>query len=108
MNPINYSYQTVSEAMNELVKRGYTTDFSVLKEKECLLCKQTAKQLDPNEFEIDEIYRFEGNSDPGDEMIVYAISSLKYALKGLVVNAYGMYSDATVSKIVSKLHQKEH
>lgn len=101
-----YSYETVSEAMNELAKRGYTTDFSILVEKECLVCNQTAKQLDPDEFEIDEIYRFEGNTDPGDEMIVYAISSIQHALKGIVVNAYGMYSDSSVSKIVSKLHRK--
>lgn len=102
----HYSYQTVSEAMIELAKRGYTTDFSILVEKECLVCNQTAKQLDPDEFEIDEIYRFEGNTDPGDEMIVYAISSIQHALKGIVVNAYGMYSDSSVSKIVSKLHCK--
>lgn len=106
MKQNHYSYQTVSEAMNELAKRGYTTDFSILVEKECLVCNQTAKQLDPDEFEIDEIYRFEGNTDPGDEMIVYAISSVKNTIKGIVINAYGMYSDSSVSKIVSKLHHK--
>jgi len=103
----NYSYQTVSEAMNELSKRGYTTDFSIIVEKECLVCNQTAKQLSPDEFEIDETYRFEGDTDPGDEMIVYAISSIEHKLKGLVVNAYGVYSDSLTSKIVSKLHQKK-
>ena len=82
----NYSYQTVSEAMNELSKRGYTTDFSIIVEKECLVCNQTAKQLSPDEFEI---------------------SSIEHKLKGLVVNAYGVYSDSLTSKIVSKLHQKK-
>lgn len=95
----HYSCQTVSEAMNELAKRGYTTDFSILVEKECLVCNQTAKQLDPDEFEIDEIYRFEGNTDPGDEMIVHAISSIQHALKGIVVNAYGMYSTHQFRKL---------
>lgn len=106
MKTSKYSYQTVSEAMNELAKRGYTTDFSILIEKECLVCNQTAQQLDPDEFEIDEIYRFEGNTDPGDEMIVYAISSIKHTLKGIVVNAYGVYSDSSVSKIVAKLQHQ--
>ena len=45
-------------------------------------------------------------TDPGDEMIVFAISCLKHNLKGIVVNAYGMYSDSTSSKIVERL--KEH
>ena len=102
----HYSYQTVSEAMIELAKRGYTTDFSILPEKQSLAIKQTPKQHHPEQYQTDEIYRIEGNTDPGDEMIVYAISSIQHALKGIVVNAYGMYSDSSVSKIVSKLHCK--
>lgn len=100
------NYETVSEALTDLIKRGYTTDFSILIQKECLVYNKTAKELSPNEFEIDEIYRFEGSSDPGDEMIIFAISSSKYNIKGVVVNAYGMYSDSMSSKIVERL--KKH
>ena len=57
------------------------------------MCNQSLKELAPEEFEIDEVYRFEGITDPGDEMIVFAISSVHHDLKGLVVNAYGMYAD---------------
>ena len=102
----NYSYDTVSEAINELAKRGYTSDFKVLSEEECIVCSMTAKQLSPEEFVIDEVYRFEGNSDPEDEMIVYAISSLHHNVKGILINAYGMYSDAATAKIVKKLKIK--
>jgi len=97
------NYDTVSEAVNDLVKRGYTTDFSMVVEKECLMCNKTATQLSPDEFEIDEIYRFEGMTDPGDEMIVFAVSSIKHNMKGVVVNAYGAYSDSSSSKIVERL-----
>ena len=100
------SYDTVSEAVNDLIKRGYTTDFSVLAEKECLICNKTSTRLSADEFEIDETYRFEGMTDPGDEMIVFAISSIKHNMKGIVVNAYGMYADSTSSKIVERL--KKH
>ena len=58
------------------------------------------------EFEIDETYRFEGETDPGDEMIVFAISSKKHNIKGVVINAYGVYSDSSTSKIVERL--KKH
>jgi hypothetical protein len=102
----NIYYETVSEAIYELAKRGYTTDFEILNEKECIACNKTAVQLSPEEFEIDETYRFEGNTDPGDEMIVFAISSAKKNLKGFVVNAYGMYSDTTIAKIVENLINK--
>jgi hypothetical protein len=75
-------------------------------EKECLACHKTSSYLSPEEFEIDEIHRFEGDSDPGDEMIVYGISSSLHNMKGIVVNAYGLYSDPNTYKIVSKL--KKH
>lgn len=98
-----YSYETVSEAMSELAKRGYTADFSVLIETGSLVSHHIPRQLSPAEFEIDEVYRFEGETDPGDEMIVYAISSKEGELKGIVVNAYGIYADQATSAIVKKL-----
>ena len=103
----NISYDTVSEAINDLAKRGYTTDFEILKEEECLVCNQTAKQLAPEEFEIDETYRFEGDSDPGDEMIVFAISAKKQNIKGIAVNGYGADADTATAKIVEKLLKKK-
>lgn len=98
-----YNYDTVSEAVNDLIKRGYTTDFSISSEKDSLICNKTAEELSFDEFEIDETYRFEGMTDPGDEMIVFAISSKKHQMKGVVVNAFGVYSNADTSKIVQHL-----
>ncbi|MFC5193853.1 phosphoribosylpyrophosphate synthetase [Bizionia hallyeonensis] len=98
------NYDTVTEAMADLKKMGYTIDFSILTEKECLICHFTATELSPEDFEIDQFYRFEGDSDPGDEMIVYAISSANKNLKGIVVSAYGMYADNASSAIVKKLN----
>lgn len=96
-------YETVSEAINDLAKRGYTTDFKILADQDCLMCHQTVTQLSPEEFEIDETHRFEGETDPGDEMIVHAISSTKYNMKGIIVNGYGTYADTSTSKIVARL-----
>ena len=107
-NPIKMTpkgYSTASEAINDLVKQGYTTNFSLLTEKECLVCHSTSQELSPDDFEIDEIHRFDGMTDPADEMIVYAVSSLKYAMKGLVVSAYGVYADSAKYRIVKKLHE---
>jgi hypothetical protein len=98
------NYDTVSEATNDLLKRGYTTNLSLLNKKECLVCHKTSIHLSPEDFEIDEVHRFEGMTDPGDEMIVYAISSVKYNIKGIVVNAYGTYADNGNSAIVKKLN----
>lgn len=96
-------YDTVSETINELAKRGYTTDFKILTEEECLICNLTNTQLSPDDFKIDETHRFEGDTDPGDEMIVHAISSTKYKMKGIIINGYGTYADPSTSRIVARL-----
>lgn len=100
------NYETVSEAVNDLVKRGYTTDFNIHENGECLICNKGETSLSPEDFEIDETHRFEGQTDPGDEMIVFAISSKNSDIKGIVVNAYGIYSDSSAAKVVK--HLSEH
>jgi hypothetical protein len=101
MQPKNYD--TVTEAMADLKELGYTIDFSIKTDEECLNCHLSSNILSPDEFEIDDFYRFEGDSDPGDAMIVYAISSKNRNLKGIVVNAYGLYANNASSAIVKKL-----
>lgn len=97
------SYDTASEAINDLTKRGYTTDFSIMQEKNCLFCNNTSRELPPEDFTIDEVHRFEGATDPADEMILFAVSSTDKKIKGLVVNAFGIYSDNKASSIVEHL-----
>ncbi len=105
-NPKQYSYDTLSEAVNDLIKRGYTTDFLLQEEKECLYCQEHSLELSPEEFTIDEIYRFEGMSDPADESIVFAVSSEKHGVKGLIINSFGADFGYRSSKLVE--HLKRH
>ena len=93
------SYDTVSQAVNELKQRGYTLDFNL--KNNCLECQ--GQELSSNDFEITEFYRFEGNSDPGDEAVVYAIES-KNGLKGVLVNAFGVYSESLGDEMIKKLN----
>jgi hypothetical protein len=102
MKMINRNYETVTEVVNDLVKRGYTFDF-IVEENECIVCKDTDKVLSPEDFEIDEVFRFEGQTSPDDEDVVYAISSAKDGVKGIVVNSYGAYSDTRVDKLLERL-----
>jgi len=94
------SYDTVTEAMADLKARGYNLDFN-LKETQ-IECSTIGRKLSPNEFDITEFYRFEGNTDPGDEMVVYAIES-KDGLKGVLVNAFGVYSNTISNELIAKL-----
>lgn len=93
-----YTYDTVSGAVNGLKKRGYTMDFNL--DENCIVCHED--KFNPEDFEIVEVYRFEGNSDPADEAIVYAIESNK-GHKGVLVNGYGPTSDSMSSEMAKKL-----
>ena len=95
-----YTYDTVTEAVTDLKRRGYTIDFNV--EFDRIVCHETPISLLPHEFEIVEVHRYEGNSDPGDEEVVYAIES-KHGQKGILVDAFGLYSDDVSSEMVEKL-----
>ena len=92
---------TLSEVMTELRKRGYTEDFNL--RRDCIDCQGGVFVLYPGDFTIDRVYRFEGPSDPADQAILYAISSEKHNLKGVLVNAYGAESDPLTDAMVRKL-----
>jgi hypothetical protein len=98
-----YTYDTVTEAVEGLRQRGYNLDFN-LKEN-CLICHDD--RIDLNDFEIVEVYRFEGNSDPGDEAIVYAIES-KNGHRGILVGGYGISSDTLTGDMARKLSIHNH
>ncbi len=91
-------YDTLSEAINELRKRGYTLDFNLA--ENCILCHQ--ESFDPDDFEIVAFYRFEGDSDPADEAVVYAIESKK-GDKGILVSGYGISAEGMSADLAQKL-----
>lgn len=94
---------TLSRVLNVLKERGYTEDFNLT--DTCLICHGNSLQVFPEEFVVDKHYRFEGVSDPGDEAIVYAISSTKHDIKGVLVNGYGMYSDKISDEMIKALKE---
>ena len=95
------SYVTLSETMNELRKEGYVEDFNL--QQNCLKCRDGQFQVFADEFKVDKYFRFEGASDPGDQAILYAISSDIHELKGVLVNAYGIYSEPITDEMLQKL-----
>ena len=76
------NFETMLDALNDLISRGYTADFSVDGDSDEMECKEKNIKMTADEFEIDEFYRFEGESNPADMSILYGISSDKFNLKG--------------------------
>ena len=96
--------ETLSEAITLLQADGYTEDFNL--QTNCVECKNLQLKLSNDEFVVDKFYRFEGDSNPEDEEIVYAISSLKHNLKGTLVSAFGKDADEMSTEIMEKLKMK--
>ena len=94
-------YGTLSQTINGLKAEGYTHDFNIQQDR--LVCPETKTELSPEEFEIDGVFRFEGESNPDDEAVLYAISSTKDGSKGTLVNGYGISADDASAELVKKL-----
>ena len=94
-------YDTVSKAIEELRKQGYTTDFNI--EENSITCSDGKFSAD--DFEVVDVYRYEGDSDPGDEAAVYAIRS-STGLKGILVTGYGASADTASDDLLEKLGSK--
>ncbi|MCB9169468.1 MAG: phosphoribosylpyrophosphate synthetase [Flavobacteriales bacterium] len=99
--PEAISYDTLSQAVNDLQRRGYVDELELAGTH--IACRARAIELDPDAFVIDEFHRFEGETDPSDESIVYAISAGSAGIRGILINAYGPYGSEVTQAMVRKL-----
>ncbi|MEP6674050.1 MAG: phosphoribosylpyrophosphate synthetase [Ferruginibacter sp.] len=96
-----HNYDTVSEALKDLKARGFTKDFNIAYDK--LICGDESIALHPDDFEIVEVYRFEGDTNPSDEDVVYAVESKDGKTKGVISSAYGTYAEEISTELLKKL-----
>lgn len=99
------AYDTLSETMEALRKEGYVEDFNL--GQDALVCRAGALKVFTDEFRIDEFFRFEGQTDPADEAVLYAISSDNHTIKGLLVSGYGVYTEEVTDELLAKLRFDE-
>lgn len=97
------NYESLVDALVDLKNRGYEADFET--HEVCLYCGDLDLRLYPEEFHVDETYRFEGDSSPDDNSVLYAISS-STGLKGTLVDGYGAYSDNLSFDMAKKLQNQ--
>jgi hypothetical protein len=85
--------RTLASTMQELAARGFTEQFKAVSEG--LLAVRNGQTFTPSEVTIRGNYRFEGESDPDDMSIVYAIET-RSGLCGTLTDAFGVYADPKV------------
>ena len=88
-----YHYATVSEALEDLNKKGFIHDFNLQDE----IIKKN-----PHYFEIEHIYRYDGDTDPDEEAVVYGIIS-KSGERGVYVAGFSANSESEAATVLAKL-----
>ncbi len=98
-------YNNLVEAINELKKEGYIFDYN-LKEN-TIICDAIKQVCTPMDFTIVQMHRFEEMSDVDSESVLYALET-KDGNKGILIDAYGTYSEALSPEMIEKLRYKNY
>lgn len=103
---MNTSFDTLVEAIDRLKSIGYDQDFTL--KADSLYLEYKDLDIHQHDFHIDQVYRFDGMTNPDDESILYAISLPDDGLKGLLIGNYGPDSDPVPAFMIEKLaHRSE-
>lgn len=80
--------------------KGYTEDFKITEQG----LESPHNNYKPEQVQVVNFFRFEGESDPDDNAILYVIETNDGA-KGTLIDAYGVYND---SRVASFMHDVEN
>ncbi len=89
--------KSLSACLEKMVSMGYIDDFKAIESG--LQSLKNERVYSPEEVTVDNFYRFEGNSDPDDMSILYAITA-NDGTKGTLIDAYGTYASAEVNEFM--------
>ena len=93
--------ETVTEALSLLKSQGYELEFQLVDgkfshEEACVSCRA-------DEAVVEKLYRFEGESDPGDEMVVLGLVDPATGKRGVLASAFGLAADPEVIQHITGL-----
>jgi hypothetical protein len=91
---------TVTEAARLLEVDGYDTPVTLL-DHGVLRFAGIERTCGLDEAVVERMYRFEGDSDPGDEMVVFGLLFPASGARGTLVSAFGPAADPDVMQHLS-------
>lgn len=101
--PVN-RYRTMTEAIADLRRRGYSGSFEP--EDGRLRLVETGRAYAPDELTVREHHRFEGQTNPDDMSVVYALESGS-GDRGIVIDAFGAYADPVIGEVLGRAERRE-
>ena len=83
---------TVTEALDQLAHEGYVMEFQMVGGH--LRCDGASCAV--TDIEVERVMRFEGASDPGDEMIVFGLHDPATGIRGRLASGFGPSADPDI------------
>lgn len=96
--------KTLSEMMQKFRDKHFIHDFEI-KDK-LLTCKETDESFKEEDLIVDRTYRYEGDSNPDDMCILYAITA-NSGTQGILLDAYGTYANPQISEFIKNVPVRE-
>ncbi len=87
----NHNLKTLSEVLAILRKRGITKEIRMNEQKQMVL-ENEEKSYQPQDLCIIKSYRFEGDSSPDDNAVLYVLED-KDDQKAIIIDSYGADSN---------------
>ncbi len=97
---------SLAETLARLAAAGYTSDFYARDGK--VGCPDCQDLVDPGTLVVDELVRLEGDSDPDEELIIYALSAGPCGRKGTFTIAFGPTVTPDDQAIAAVLRDRPH
>lgn len=97
--------ETMAQALNRLAQLGYVEQFLV--DATGFRAVQARRHFAPESIQIDEIVRFEGETDLDEEAAIFAVHDKSGGLKGTYTVAFGASMDPRDMDMVAKLNAAE-
>lgn len=82
---------TLSQLMAKLAKRGIHREFRMC-DKYFMKLQDRDRKYSPQDLKIIKSYRFEGDSNPDDNAVLYVVADDERNL-GIIIDSYGMNSN---------------
>jgi hypothetical protein len=101
---VMHRMDTLSETMEANRKDGYTFGFKM--QEGGLLCEENGKVYQAQDLRIVGHHRFEGVSNPDDMSAIYLIEA-NDGVKGMIIDAFGTYSDQDLSEFLHAVPVEE-
>lgn len=98
----NDELETLSQAVQRLEAAGYRDSFQP--SGGGLKSLHAGRVHAPEALLVDEIVRFEGESDPQDESMLFALRSPDGKVRGTLIASYGTQTDPESAEVIRRLH----